>query len=1721
MICVRPLMAKAARLAPIGPIPRLGVKAAVLRLLAIGVMLTLGLAIFAGPTNSPSTFGQASSATVWARGEEGVWRSDDGGESWQLKRADPCSLGWGGSIGGMAVVSDELVYVTGCDWSVWRTSDGGATWQLESGAPEAYGAGDVEASPQDVVLVTSYSLPNVKRRDPSTGTWSVVLQAEEGEDFYTPSIRDNVAYVTASTRTPGRNRVYKSTDAGITWNLIVDQPVPDWDNWMPFDTLVGIDANTLYIADTYYGLWVLEGSALRGPYPFYPDPQGPDVTALSHRKEGGIYVGGLDPDDPSRWPVRGSMGGALFDLTSQASPQPLDGDYVYSVADGGAGAFLVDYDTWHLQPGQNLYRSTDGGATWVTVNPPGEDYVATVGTVPIPPSPPVFEPEHPVSAPDHPVPETDDPVNTASGDFKHVHTDLAIPGRGVPLEFTRYYHSGSGAARSLGYGWTHSYDMYLEFTGADVTVFYPQGHATRFVFSDGVYVTRPGVYDTLVKNPDDTYTLTTVNQIPYNFSSSGVLTSIVDRNNNTTTLTYTSGLLTSATDPGGRSLTFTYDPSNRIETVTDPLPAPDTRTVEFAYDANGDLEQVTDVKGGITTYAYSNHRMTSLTDANAHVAVQNTYDSGDQVAEQQNAVGGITCIYYGTEPEYTSAACPGVSPLPTTLQTIVVDPRGNKTTYTFDDSWRATDARDHLGGVIHYDYDANNNATCLTDQRGYKTAYSYDAKGNLTQIIDALNTDADCQLKADGVMWTFSYTPKNDPDLETDPLGRQTDYVYDTPGNLTRIIRKDEAEAVKALTCFERDDAGQLTGLVESTDLVVPPAPMDPCTGHKTKFEYDQYGNLTAVIDPRFSSQPTPPQTTFTYDLGGRMHTVTNELDEVTTYTYDDQNNLLTIEDNLDDTTTYTHDAKGNLKTITDANRQPVGPGETGAQCGTAGTGDGVDDDGNTVKDDGCPSTIYDYDNADRLIEVIDALGNITSYGYDDNGNRTSVTNARSKVTTYAYDALNRLQSVTDPLGRVTSYQYDDASNLIERTDARDLFTQYTYDALNRLKDIDYFEFEGGPLVGSVDYTYDDVSNRLTMVDSTGTTSYAYDALNRLTSVIFPDPKVVSYQYDNVGNRSRITYPDDKYVDYTYDEANRMETVTDWLGKTTTYTYDNAGKPTNVAYPVSGFSLAYAYDLAGRLTQITHNTAILPQVITYTLDAVGNRTNMQVGSQTPTTYQYDSLYRLESVSYPDGGSTTYTYDAVGNRLSMFRSGIGSTGYIYDDADQLTEVAEAAYTYDASGNLRTRGIETYDYDFENRLTRITFNSFDPYPDNPAEFGCNDFNGDGVITVGGDVLPYRGQIGKQVPPGDPLLDVNNDGWLTVGGDVLWFRGNIGETCPRKFGYSGDGLRVTSELGRFWTDYAWDVAAGLPVVLQETYREKTMLPQETRYIKTYVYGLDLISVYTDDLEQETTAQDYYFADGLGSTVILARDSESNEAAEWTYDAFGEVRTQSGTLSTDFLFTGEQFDVGSDLYYLRARYYDPAIGRFLTRDGFPGFAGDPRSQQPYVYVGNNPAKFTDPAGQCPWCVAVVTCGLIGPCRDFVEDEAADVVDWGKTTVDHPSSVLQQTLGTLMALTSSGDRSREGDVTFYENCWGTCSFLRLTEDFYAITLGHCVFAEGPIYPELKRHELTHVRQGDEYRLLWPLAYLWEMRHGYKCNRFEEEARAAAGQPLQCEAPKE
>ncbi len=171
-------------------------------------------------------------------------------------------------------------------------------------------------------------------------------------------------------------------------------------------------------------------------------------------------------------------------------------------------------------------------------------------------------------------------------------------------------------------------------------------------------------------------------------------------------------------------------------------------------------------------------------------------------------------------------------------------------------------------------------------------------------------------------------------------------------------------------------------------------------------------------------------------------------------------------------------------------------------------------------------------------------------------------------------------------------------------------------------------------------------------------------------------------------------------------------------------------------------------------------------------------------------------------------------------------------------------------------------------------------------------------------------------------------------------------------------GDGLRVSKTAGGVTTSYVWDIASKVPLILQDG-------------TNTYVYGRGLVST-TD----ASGAQTYRLTDGLGSTASLA-DGAGNVTGSYTYDVFGAVRTHSGA-STEYSYTGEQNDANA-LEYLRARYYDPQVGRFLSLDPLGGR---------YVYARNNPVNATDPTGLCNNDIAfdVGACvEVFGPMEIFV----------------------------------------------------------------------------------------------------------------------------------------
>lgn len=118
------------------------------------------------------------------------------------------------------------------------------------------------------------------------------------------------------------------------------------------------------------------------------------------------------------------------------------------------------------------------------------------------------------------------------------------------------------------------------------------------------------------------------------------------------------------------------------------------------------------------------------------------------------------------------------------------------------------------------------------------------------------------------------------------------------------------------------------------------------------------------------------------------------------------------------------------------------------------------------------------------------------------------------------------------------------------------------------------------------------------------------------------------------------------------------------------------------------------------------------------------------------------------------------------------------------------------------------------------------------------------------------------------------------------------------------------------------------------------------------------------------------YHLPDSLGSTMATV-DGSGGVTDTYDYDVFGNTRSETGSQSNEFKFDGEQFDPGG-FTYLRARYYDPETGRFLSRDPLPGIPGLPGSQNRYPYALGNPTNWTDPSGLCAWRV---------PCPGVIKD--------------------------------------------------------------------------------------------------------------------------------------
>jgi YD repeat-containing protein len=776
------------------------------------------------------------------------------------------------------------------------------------------------------------------------------------------------------------------------------------------------------------------------------------------------------------------------------------------------------------------------------------------------------------------------------------------------------------------------------------------------------------------------------------------------------------------TDANGHRTDYEFDRNSRVvketrPTVTDPQTGQPTRYVlQHRYDAKGNqielidenghstrfsfdkddrLVLVEDANGVKTVYSYdSNHNRTSIqigvqatVDANRHVVVSSaaqaqvttfTYDEFNRVIAQTDGVGnalvGSNDAFY--QNMRVSLGYPADANALTAAQKQTLRDLYTKRT-TYDRVGNALTHVDNQNRTTQFFYDALDRIEKTIDATGGTTTTRYDGNDNVVSATDANSHTA-----------TFTYDSVDRLTQSTDAAGVSAQRVYDSFGNvLSETAAAGSAQARTKSYVYNLNN-----WVVSQTDPEL----------HAVGYEYDFVGNRVKVTDARGNASTT------TYDAMDRVIKVTDPSSFETRFEYDGVGNRIALIDANSGKTKFTFDAANRLVETSDAEGRS--------------TQYTFDVRGNRVQvrtAAGTPAqelTTFEYDAENKLRKVTDALGNVTTNGYDRVYNLTRTTDGNGNATVTAFDALNRAISVTNAEGEVTSYQYDAVGNRLTRTDGNGNLTRWTYDPLNRV--ITELAADG---VESR-FAYDSVSNRIAVTAAANTasasaTTFVYDKDNRLVSQTDALGHTTSYEYDANNNRTKVTDANGHVTLYTYDVNNRVTRIQDPVGNAVAYRYDGNGNRVQVVdgrgfvttsyynadneilleVDAEGYAKGWTYDGNGNVVTETQFMARVG-----TVDPATRPSPASSASDRVVHYEYDKANRVTARIDGEGFRAEYGYDAVGNRVltRQFRNSSGTdvsvTRSFYDhvnrETDRLTgEGYLTRTTYDDAGHVLTRTV----------------------------------------------------------------------------------------------------------------------------------------------------------------------------------------------------------------------------------------------------------------------------------------------------------------------------------------------------------------------------------------------------------------------------------------------
>ena len=532
------------------------------------------------------------------------------------------------------------------------------------------------------------------------------------------------------------------------------------------------------------------------------------------------------------------------------------------------------------------------------------------------------------------------------------------------------------------------------------------------------------------------------------------------------------------------------------------------------------------------------------------------------------------------------------------------------------------------------------------------------------------------------------------------------------------------------------------------------------------------------------------------------------------------------------------------------------------------------------------------------------------------------------RETKYVYDTKNRLVSYTDPEGRTETYTYDCNSNLTKTVDKNGNTLKNTYDNKNRLTERTAKEKKTGKETVHT-YRYNAYGDVAVQDDTQFVYGDVSGQVTKETTKLTKNKDVVkNYTYDSKGNKSTFSVKageDTKLsLSYEYDGSSRLISVKDSEGnQAVSYAYDTEGSLSE-RQAANGLKTTYGYDYQNRLTSMTNETGkgvVSKYSSTYLKNGQKAEEVSTVmdknGKSTKKTaaYTYDMLGRITRETKTGREDISYTYDANNNRKQM-TIGNKTTAYQYNKNDEL---------------LRTDTLHT---DTEK---------------NDVVIYKNDKNGNQLATVNRSEIPAEAKdtsyIDVDVTLGDNQL---NDNVVNHYNALNQLTETLTKNYKVSFTYDAEGLRTGKTVNGEKTVYVWD---GDQVVME--------LSKGGAVQKRYIRGNDL--VYAD--KGENTEKTYYVTDMHGNVVQLL-DESGNVTKTYEYDSFGNEVKPEKKDENPYRYCGEYYDKETEEVYLRARYYEPGVGRFITRDTYTGESNEPLSLHLYTYCENDGVNAWDPSG-------------------------------------------------------------------------------------------------------------------------------------------------------------